>query len=437
MSPEAEQALRETQQVYSFGLDVSYGAFPCFRFPATRIGDQRAELAQFGVDCGARVDAINGLHQEISPGRGYKISGLRPELGFIPDRKRGPNGERTFSLYYETWPYGRKLDDLPKLTYWFSRTMFGITGPRDDRHYVQGEHYTIVAVNQQPIGHYNAEMLYFVPTDVWEELFAPTLIRIDEYDGPTPDVADVSARGVNIADLYRLCGERGKPMFNLGWADNYSGTLVNAGTPQMPPFHEWERERQGESVSKFGHIHKSHMLGGWKTKMSELAEAFVPLQEGHTELFNVVLEYRYARLVLQQYLANWHLGQTLVAGEDEDGQMELEMAMMDDDDVGPYAGRMLWYAYDWYNHFQSNPATRTFQEPILFRTKRTRWGAYPIEPVLDTRGLSIFDGSAWDALPPYSNGRAEFELEMYTDRVLRRLQRGEDLRFLDRKFAGV
>lgn len=446
LSPEALQSLQETHQVLSFGLDVSMGGFSTYRFPATRIGAKPAEIAQFGQESGAEVHAINGANLGVSPGRGYRIRGLQPDALFVPDPDTDQFGRPTFSQYYRAWSYGKAIDDLPMTDWWFTRTMITVSGPRDDRHTLKGDHFSLVIVNPQPIGHYKAEMLYLVSTDVWKSLFSGSLIPLDEYEGPDSRYRDVTRRGITVDTLYAESLRQGKPIFNLGWADNYTGTLVNAGQPQMAPYHEWERERQRETTTKFGHVHKSHILGPYQVQMHVLQEAVAPLQEGHRELRDLTGAYRDKILVWQQARANWHLGHTRVVGgsfDDEDSVEDDTLEMIEDgefsveESLGPYSGRMLWYAYDWHDHFLEHGETRTFRPPVLYRTTRNRWGA-AVEPVLDTRDMTIFDGGSALELPvSYSNGRGDAELEMYRDLVLRKIGPNEDLRFLDRSLAGL
>lgn len=428
LPPEVTRVLKETQQVFAFGYDLSYG-FSAEHAAAMRIGKRRAELAQFGVDCGATVHAVNSRSPGKVPGPGYIISGLNPELIFLADDRHDHRTPATFSRYYERWPWGREIDELRDTTYWATRFLFGITGPEYPRHRICGNHYTLTAVNQQH-GHYLAEMLCYVPTVVWEELFSGTLIPIDEYQGPTDEYADINARKITIAAIYARCHELDLPIFNLCSGSCYSGTLVNSNEPMRGPFSLWEIPLQRETRDAWGHVHKSHILTDYTKYMTaDLEREMVPMREAHDILFEKFRIDRYKMHIFQIARAAWRKGLTLDAGaEAPPPQEELDEG---ESIFNPNAGRMLEYAYAWHHRFQEHGG-----DPwILYKTKATRWGIIPTAPLIDTADLAIFDGRRWQQLPPYSDGTNGEEMAMYRELVLRGLRQTDDIRFLDREFA--
>jgi hypothetical protein len=437
--PEAARVmLEETHAAFRFGFDMSYG-FKSLRYPCSRIGEERAEIADFGIDAGGTVFGLHASSIEKLPGRGYMLVGLDPLKAFEPDPESLDTARATFSKYYDAWSFGHGLDHLEQTQFWFTRQFIALTAPTESQFSIAGNHYSLIAVNMARKNPFCNKLLA-VPTEVWSSFFEGTLVPIDEYESGSFTAEDLSAKNLTIENLRLECKQRGLPIFDITSGSAFRGSLVNAGTPQGAPYHEWEAMRQRETKDAWGHVHKSHGLGDWtqhqRMKDGDEMDIFLePIREGHAEINAMVSGYRDIMFCTLKYLHYWRRGLT-ITDDLEDPHDEAETT--EDEgafETAPNAGRMLEYAYSWYNHLQENADAVRHQPPILYAQQELSLGRLPLRPLLDTADLTVFDGTDWQQLPAWGNGTGEEELALFRQHVLTSLEPSEGLCFLDREFA--
>ena len=154
------------------------------------------------------------------------------------------------------------------------------------------EHYSYIVFNDH-FGREEGEnkieeRAYLVPTTVLKELTDPYLRKyFDSTNSFDKESADFSQANITLSEFRRLAEQKGFNILNLTAPTNY-GSLANAFPVRKPPYHTWEKYRQDETQDKdAGHVHNTHMLGGYITNPFYLMEHFWSLQEAEQIVDNV------------------------------------------------------------------------------------------------------------------------------------------------------
>jgi len=159
------------------------------------------------------------------------------------------------------------------------------------------EHYSYIVFNdnfgREEGEHKIEERAYLVPTTVLKELTDPYLRKGDSNPDSINDAsfdsksADFSTAKITLYDFRRLAEQKGFNILNLTAPTNY-GSLANAFPVEKPPYHSWENYRQRETQDQdAGHVHNTHILGGYVRNPFYLMEHFWPLQEAEQIVDNV------------------------------------------------------------------------------------------------------------------------------------------------------
>ena len=104
-----------------------------------------------------------------------------------------------------------------------------------------------------------------------------------------------------------------------------------------------------------GHVHKSHILGGYRTRLGSdpaLDRALQPLRDGHDLVFDVASSYLNLLDIFFMSFATWHRGDTLDAIDfesvfDKDERQQIQEAETDEEEepFNPRNTRILTTAY--------------------------------------------------------------------------------------------
>jgi hypothetical protein len=249
-----------------------------------------------------------------------------------------------------------------------------------------------------------------VPTSLYRERIAPCLIRCVEMDQPHPDSRDACRARLDPESLRAECAARSLPFVDLGSPSVAGGGLVNGFPPRKPPFHEWEAALPAyETRDMAGHIHKSHILGGYRTRLrndTELDRALQPLRDGNDLVFDIASSFLNLLDIFFMCFATWHRGDTLdaidfedVFGQDDQQQIE---ATDEDEPFNPRNTRILTTAYAVHDQLVAGRAPRS-----AFRVYCTANPLHLYPPPEGSITLDTFDMSLVVRGP---NGRRETSL---------------------------
>ena len=68
----------------------------------------------------------------------------------------------------------------------------------------------------------------------------------------------------------------------------FGGGLTNARQPKSSPLFRWESERQNETQDIAGHVHKSHILGGYSTNWNRLGPELEKFRQDHLNIYEIM-----------------------------------------------------------------------------------------------------------------------------------------------------
>jgi len=339
--------------------NVSYG------FSALKVVNQRmpdggpSAYDEFGDDLFERLYVLNVSSNDLFPGYGVLFVGAQVQRIFAHDFNHPSD---PLHLYRAAWTDPRRvrsthldLDRYADAEFAFVRGFLGVSVPAGDfaaRYEVPGAHLTLVVWNQHFPGIEN-ELAMLVPTSVYHERVRPCIVRCRELDEPHPDVRDACRAGLNPDAIRAECVARGLPFVDLGSPSVAGGGLVNGFPSKQPPYHEWEAKLPAhETRDGAGHIHKSHILGGYRTRLGndpELDRALQPLRAGHDLVFDIASSYLNLLDIFFMSFATWHRGDTLDAIDFEsvfDRNERQQLAEADEEEpFNPRNTRVLVTAY--------------------------------------------------------------------------------------------
>jgi hypothetical protein len=341
--------------------NVSHG------FGALKVVNQRmpdggpSAYDEFGDDLFEKLFVVNMSSYDQFPGYGVLFEGAQMQRIFAHDLDHPSD---PLHRYRAAWTDPRRLrsthldlDRFGDAEFAFVRGFVGVSVPDGDfaRHYeVAGTHLTLMVWNNHFPG-VEGELAMLVPTSLYRERLRPCLIRCKELGREHPDVRDACRAGLDPNSLRAECAARSLPFVDLGSPSVAGGGLVNGFPPRRPPYHEWEAKlRTYETRDGVGHIHKSHMLGGYRYKLGgdpELDAALQPLREGNDLVFDITSSYLNLLDIFFISFSTWHRGDTLDAIDfesvyDQDDRQQIEEADADDEEpFNPRNTRILMTAY--------------------------------------------------------------------------------------------
>jgi hypothetical protein len=322
-SAEARRYREQTYDVIRRLHNVSYG------FGALKVVNQRmpdggpSAYDEFGDDLFAKLYVVNVSSYDQFPGYGVLFEGAQMQRIFAHDLDHPSD---PLHRYRAAWADPARLrsthldlDRYADAEFAFVRGFLGVSVPDGDfatRYEVAGVHLTLLIWNNHFPG-VEHELAMLVPTSLYRERLRPCLIRCKELDKPHPDVLDACRAGLDPNSLRAECAARSLPHVDLGSPSVAGGGLVNGFPARQPPYHEWEAKLpKHETRDGAGHVHKSHRLGGYRTRLvsdPELDAALRPLREGHDLIFDIASSYLNLLDIFFISFATWHRGDTLDA----------------------------------------------------------------------------------------------------------------------------
>jgi hypothetical protein len=363
--PHAEgsaEALRYREKTYDLIRrlhNISYG------FTALKVVNQRmpdggpSAFDEFGDDLFEHLYVVNVSSNDLFPGYGVLFVGPEVQRIFVHDLDHPSDPLHRFRA---AWTDPRRLrsthldlDRYADAEFAFVRGFLGVSVPAGDFapcYEVAGTRLTLMVWNNHFPG-VEAELALLVPTSIYHERVRPCLIRCIELDKPHPDVRDACRAGLDPNAIRAECVARGLPYVDLGSPSVAGGGLVNGFRPKEPPYHAWEaRLPAHETRDRAGHIHKSHILGGYRMRLGgdpELDHALQPLREGNDLVFDIVSSYLNLLDIFFMSFATWHRGDTLDAIDFEsvfDEDEHQQIAETDEEEpFNPRNTRILRTAY--------------------------------------------------------------------------------------------
>jgi hypothetical protein len=372
-SAEAKLYREKTYDVIRRLHNLSYG------FTAMKVVNQRmpdggpSAYDEFGDDLFEKLYVVNMSSNDQFPGYGVVFVGAQMERIFAHDLEHPSD---PLHHYRTAWTDPTRLrsthldlDRFADVEFAFVRGFLGVSVPDGDfapRYQVAGTHLTLVVWNNHFPG-VEGELAMLVPTSIYRERLRPCLIRCKELDRPHPDVLDACRAGLDPSSLRAECIARSLPFVDLGSPSVAGGGLVNGFRPRKPPYHEWEATLPAhETKDGAGHVHKSHILGGYRWKLGgdpELDAALRPLREGHDLVFDIVSSYLNLLDIFFISFATWHRGDTLDAIDfesvyDEEERQQIEQTD-EEEPFNPRNTRILTTAYAVHDQLVEGGASRS------------------------------------------------------------------------------
>ncbi|VTR98037.1 unnamed protein product [Gemmata massiliana] len=353
--------------------NVSHG------FGALKIVNQRmpdggpSAFDEFGDDLFEKLFVLNGSSYDQFPGYGVVFVGAQMERIFAHDLDHPSD---PLHRYRAAWTDPQRLrsthldlDRFADAEFAFVRGFLGVSVPDGDfapQYEVAGTPLTLMVWNDHFPG-VEGELAMLVPTSLYRERVRPCLIRCKELDKEHPEVLDACRAGLDPNALRAECAALGLPFVDLGSPSVAGGGLVNGFPARLPPYHAWEATLPAhETRDGAGHVHKSHILGGYRTRLGndpELDRALQPLREGNDRVFDIASSYLNLLDIFFISFATWHRGDTLDAIDFEnvfDEEDQQQIAETDDDEpFNPRNTRVLTTAYAVHDQLVERRAPRS------------------------------------------------------------------------------
>lgn len=447
--PRAAQVRKESFLIMRRIWDL-YAGFGALTFEGMRRGEKLASLAEFGLDSAGAVHGIRADDKDVAPGRGYLISYLSKDNLFARSKhgQKDPHEDLKLAMPWAA----RELDDIERTRYLTLRKCIAVIPPQLPKYEIEGVHYTFIAWND----HFHngwCDRASLVPTLVVMEQLKNSAYEINNSSADfSSSTVDINTRGLNPHDLDLICREKGLVMLDVGSGSVLGGGMCNAFPVGSSPYHDWEN-MVNQYVTKdiWGHRHKSYMVNGsYQRDMDEkLDKALEPLREAHNIVRDVTN--RCLNLLTWFQLGNafWRKGQTVPfqretfsdgSGDSNFGSKGISVPTPEltraerrgSFTPTPYSHRMLMQAYDWHNVFnQAGADQKAF--PVLGSVDALRYSVQPKQMLLDTYDLRLWNGSAWQQLPQWSDGTGAEEQEVWNNKILAKLGPLDDIRWYRRE----
>ena len=98
-------------------------------------------------------------------------------------------------------------------------------------------------------------------------------------------ILDACRAGLDPNAVRAECAARSLPFVDLWSPSVAGGGLVNGFPARLPPYHEWEAKLpRHETRDGAGHVHKSHILGGYRTRLGSDPELDNAAREKYVDL---------------------------------------------------------------------------------------------------------------------------------------------------------
>lgn len=352
----------------------------CHGFGALKVVNQRmpdggpSAYDEFGDDLFEKLYVLNGSSYDQFPGYGVVFVKAQMERIFAHDLS---HPDDPLHRYRAAWTDPSRLrsihldlDRFGDAEFAFVRGFVGVSVPKGDfapRYEVAGTPLSLLVWNNHFPG-VEGELAMLVPTSLYRERVWPCAIRCKELGQEHPDVRDACQAGLDPNTLRAECLARSLPFVDLGSPSVAGGGLVNGFPAKKPPYHVWEGTLPGyETRDGAGHIHKSHILGGYRYRLgndAELDRALRPLREGNDLVFDIASSYLNLLDIFFMSFATWHRGDTLDAIDfesvfDEEEQQQIAEAEEEDEPFNPRNTRILMTAYAVHDQLMERRAAKS------------------------------------------------------------------------------
>lgn len=460
-NPQAQKVYDETLRVYrrAFNIHHGFSSLKCeTQRPPTR---EPPLLARFSKDVARSTNYINAKDINLFPGRGIAISGLMPERVFVSDISAKKLGGDPFHKYKKAWPWVQDVfDDLPKVHFIFTRGFIAVSYIDSKDGNNKSDKYKLEDIGGKKIDYsyivfndhhhnYGCDVAFLVPTRILRQKLTGTLIPYEDYTGFSSKNKDVNEMGLTPKELILASKQIPANVLNLCWGSNIGGGLCNAYPPNSSPYHLWEIPLRGkETEDSYRHIHKSHILGGYKPVMTpELEAMMIPLRKAHQNVYTLTTKYQNLLDIFRLSHALWHKGETL--GEKlETGEIDFDLALdretvkyeqvleegkKDEISKNPASRRMLVEAYKLHSGHENGKTDRN-DFPLLVLTNALDYWKLDSPFILDTYDMTLNINGEKIQLSQYSDGTGSEETDIWYIKVIPYLGDSiKDLRFYQRK----
>jgi hypothetical protein len=398
-------------------------------FGALKVVNQRmpdggpSAYDEFGDDLFDKLYVVSVSSYDQFPGYGVLFVGPQMERIFAHDLAHPTD---PLHRYRAAWTDPTRLrsthldlDRFADAEFAFVRGFVAVSVPEGDfapRYAVAGTHLTLLVWNDHFPG-VEGELAMLVPTSLYRERIRPCVIRCKELGQEHPEVRDACRAGLDPNALRAECVARALPCVDLGSPSVAGGGLVNGFRAGQPPFHAWEAKLPAyETRDGAGHIHKSHVLGGYRVRLAsdpELDRALQPLRDGNDLVFNITSSYLNLLDIFFISFATWHRGDTLDAIDfesvfDQDEHQQIEAAEEEDDEpFNPRNTRILMTAYAVHDQLVERRAARS--------EFRVYCSANPLHLYTPPEATVTLD--TWDMLLTVRGPDGRREISLARDRV--------------------
>ena len=252
---------QETNQVFLRALDASDGVRPALRSHARRGLDGSSLLGKFGYDLAENCVILNAIRVDGSPGRTFAFEGIKLADAFAHDPRAEREGIDPLHAYKAALPWAAGEIEALKNTHFIVGRGCLIVFSTTREHVLDGIEYAYVVwfKNYLNIG---SELAWLVPKEIIMDKIRGTGINWLDYVGPNPDLPDINQRDLNPDGLKDEARRRGLTILELDLS-SFAGGLCNMYPTNASPHFERERGLK-ETRDLKGHVHKSHLLGGYK-----------------------------------------------------------------------------------------------------------------------------------------------------------------------------
>ena len=447
--PKARQVFTETLTTYA-RLNDGYHGFSSLTFDCKGLPDgTKPLLLRCAEDLADFTGIINSSDSSKFPGKGFFISGIKPERVFVSDHNAEEQNKDPFLKYKTLWPWASEaFNDLPLTSFIFTRGFIAIAAKSGDRFKLDGSDYCYVVFNDH-FHNYCFDSGLLVPSKIIYDKLKGTVFN-SRKTKPS-QIEDINTRDLNSKGLFETATTLDLNVLNLGWGSNIGGGLCNAYLPGSKPYHEWEVKLQNHHTKDaYGHVHKSHITDNYLSEMTQTMDRLLePLRRAHKGVYGITQKYQNLFDLFRISLSLWHKGFTAgrVVNFQEPQEEEIDLEGLDEqelefvndpgseENINQPSLRMLVDAYKWNKGLLLKRVTDPNSYPVLCDAQTLRYSAKP-KPriVLDSYDLLLsIDGNKTE-LPKSSTGKGPFEANIWFKEVIPLVSGTKsDLRFYDRR----
>ncbi|MCE2929562.1 MAG: hypothetical protein LW817_08035, partial [Candidatus Caenarcaniphilales bacterium] len=389
----------------------TYFSFPALTFDAKKIiPGKESTLAEYAQDFFEAFDRLNHSKIDKYPGNGFCLRNLKIPaiLGFGDiNEKSHPLLFKSYQAYADelqkSCPWlSRGLEDANQAEYIVARGFQAVIPPSKKGYFIKDQngqkiHYSYIVFNQhfnqntKRTNKYDVSKSFLVPTKVLRKFIDPYRISSSNYTGFNGQLPDFCDSNITREALEYAAEQESANILNLSWASNLGG-LANTFPPRSKPYHAWEIFRQKETKDKLGHVHKSHILGGYNFAGSkEDLEALKSFREAENDVYSTSDGCQQLIYMFNLGLAHLHKGIAVKSDSIEDQEIDFTQSPIVDPELINLNAKnyMLQRALEIHESLHSRGAPEQ-EYPLLLIGETFNNGNRPqLYPALDTYDLKL------------------------------------------------